>query len=141
MKKLTIITGVLEAATGLALLVAPWLVGRWLLGTELVGVSVVVARVAGIALLALGIACWSGTPLCGMLSYSTLATAYLAWLAIGGVWPGPCCGRWWDSMRSLPSCWAGSGLVTYGPNGLAKNEAARAEMAFSNTLAAHYLAR
>jgi len=89
MKKLTIITGVLEAATGLALLVAPWLVGRWLLGTELVGVSVVVARVAGIALLALGIACWLGTPLCGMLSYSTLATAYLAWLAIGGVWAGP----------------------------------------------------
>ncbi len=84
MKKLLIITGVAEAATGVVLMVAPVLVGRLLLGTELAGVSIVVARVAGIALLALGIACWPGTPLCGMLTYSTLATAYLGWLAVGG---------------------------------------------------------
>jgi hypothetical protein len=53
MKILLVLTGVLEAATGVALMVAPVLVGRWLLGTELGGVSIVVARVAGIALFAL----------------------------------------------------------------------------------------
>jgi len=36
---------ILEAATGLALLVAPPLVGRLLFGAELVGVAVPVARV------------------------------------------------------------------------------------------------
>ncbi|HXI73060.1 MAG TPA: hypothetical protein VNN22_22195 [Verrucomicrobiae bacterium] len=89
MKKLLVITGVLEAATGVALIVVPALVGRWLLGAELVGVSVVVARVAGIALLALGVGCWPGTPLCGMLTYNALGTVYFAWLALGGEWRGP----------------------------------------------------
>ena len=59
-----------EAATGLALLIVPSLVGRLLLGEELTGVAVAVARVAGIALIALGIACWPGTPRIGMLTYS-----------------------------------------------------------------------
>ncbi len=89
MKKLLIITGGAEAATGLALMVAPVLVGRLLLGTELAGVSIVVARVAGMALLALGVACWPGPAALGMLTYSTLATIYLAHLAIGGEWAGP----------------------------------------------------
>src|SRR5208283_221439 len=89
MKKLLIITGVAEAATGVALMVAPVLVGRLLLGAELAGVSVVVARVAGIALLALGVGCWPGPALLGMLTYSTLATVYLAYLALGGKWAGP----------------------------------------------------
>jgi hypothetical protein len=89
MKKLLTVTAVAEAATGVALAVVPTLVGRLLLGTELTGVSVVVARVAGIALVALGIACWPGrTALCGMLTYSALASVYLAWLGIRGEWVG-----------------------------------------------------
>ena len=52
-----------EAATGLALLIAPSLVGQLLLGEQLSGVAMPVARVAGIALIALGIACWPGPPL------------------------------------------------------------------------------
>ena len=52
-----------EAATGLALLIVPSLVGQLLLGAELTGVAMPVARVAGIALIALGVACWPGTPL------------------------------------------------------------------------------
>ena len=43
-----------EASTGLALLVVPSWVGRLLLGQELAGVAVPVARVLGIALVALG---------------------------------------------------------------------------------------
>jgi hypothetical protein len=89
MKILLILTGVAEAATGVALLAAPALVGRLLLGAELAGVSVVVARVAGIALLALGVGCWPGPASLGMLTYSTLATVYLAHLALGGEWIGP----------------------------------------------------
>jgi hypothetical protein len=79
-----------EAATGLALLAAPQLVGRLLFGAELAGVAAVIARVTGIALIALGVACWpSFTPLCGMLTYSALATGYLGWLAIRGESVGP----------------------------------------------------
>ena len=90
MKKVLTIAAVAEAATGLALIVVPSLVGRLLLGADLAGVANPVARVAGIALLALGVACLpSCTPLCGMLTYSLLATAYLFYLAIRGEWAGP----------------------------------------------------
>jgi hypothetical protein len=44
-----------EAATGLALLIVPWLVGQLLLGVEFADVTVRVARVAGIALIGLGV--------------------------------------------------------------------------------------
>ncbi|MGO8837999.1 MAG: hypothetical protein ACLQAH_04640 [Limisphaerales bacterium] len=89
MKKLLIFTGAAEAATGVALMVVPALVGRLLLGAELAGVAVVVARVAGIALLALGIGCWPGPASLGMLTYNALATVYFAWLALGREWVGP----------------------------------------------------
>ena len=90
MKKLLTMAAVGELATGFALLVAPSIVGRLLLGAELTGVAIPVARVLGIALIALGIACWPGlTALCGMLTYSVLATLYLLYLAIRGNWVGP----------------------------------------------------
>jgi hypothetical protein len=54
MKMVLVLAAVGEAATGLALLLVPSLVGRLLLGEELTGVAVPVARVAGIALIALG---------------------------------------------------------------------------------------
>jgi len=81
-----------EAATGVALLIAPQLVGQLLLGEQLAGVAVPVARVAGMALIALGIACWPGPPLLGMLTYSALITVYLAYLGSAGIagillWP------------------------------------------------------
>ena len=80
MKKVLIFAAVAEAATGLALLIVPSLVGQLLLGEELTGVAIPVARVAGIALIALGVACWPGPPLVGMLAYSALVTLYLAYL-------------------------------------------------------------
>jgi hypothetical protein len=89
MKKLLALAAVAEAVTGLALIVAPSLVGRLLLGAELTGVAVPVARVLGIALIALGVACWPGPPLLGMLTYGALVTAYLLYLGIGGEWVGP----------------------------------------------------
>jgi hypothetical protein len=93
MKKVLIVAAVAEAATGLALLVVPSLVGQLLLGEDLTGVAIPVARVAGIALIALAVACWPGPPLVGMLIYSALVTLYLAYLGLAGgltgifLWP------------------------------------------------------
>ena len=93
MKNVLIFAAVAEAATGLALLIVPSVVGRLLLGDELAGVAIPVARVAGIALIALGIACWPGPPLAGMVIYSTAVTLYLAYLGFAGgltgvlLWP------------------------------------------------------
>ena len=70
MKKVLIFSAVAEVATGVALLIAPSLVWQLLLGEQLTGIAIPVARVAGIALIALGIACWPGPPLVGMLTYS-----------------------------------------------------------------------
>jgi hypothetical protein len=80
MKKVSIFAAIAEAATGLALVIVPSVVGKLLLGEELSGVAVPIARVAGIALIALGIACWPGPPLVGMLTYSALVTLYLAYI-------------------------------------------------------------
>ena len=93
MRRVLVLAAVSEAATGVALLLVPSLVGQLLLGTELAGIAVTVARVAGIALVALGVACWPGTPLLGMLTYSAAVTLYLAYLGLAGgltgilLWP------------------------------------------------------
>ncbi len=90
MKQLLALTAVIEAATGLALIIAPSLVGRLLFGAEFTGVANPAARVTGIALLALGAGCWPGsTALCGMLTYGALVTLYLAYLGVIGEWVGP----------------------------------------------------
>src|SRR5271166_963259 len=93
MKNVLTFAAVAEAATGLALLIAPSLVVHLLLGEQLTGVAIPVARVAGIAVIALAIACWPGPPLVGMLIYSALITLLFAYLVfVGGLtgvllWP------------------------------------------------------
>jgi len=72
-----------EVATGAALLIVPSLVGQLLLGEGLAGAAIPVARVAGVALIALGIACWPGPPLFAMLIYSAAITLYLFYLGFG----------------------------------------------------------
>jgi len=90
MKRVLAIAAVLEVATGMALLILPSLVGRLLFGEEFTGIVIPVARVLGIALIALGVGCLPGsTALCGMLTYSGLVTLYLMFLAIRGEWLGP----------------------------------------------------
>ena len=80
MKKVLVFAAVAEAVTGLALLMVPSLVGRLLLGEDLSGIAMSVARLAGIALIALGLACWPGPPLVGMLIYSGMVTLFLSYL-------------------------------------------------------------
>ncbi|MGC1177547.1 MAG: hypothetical protein WA884_00540 [Methyloceanibacter sp.] len=93
MKKVLNFAAFAEAATGLALLIAPSLVGRLLLGEELTGIAIPVAGVAGIALIALGVTCWPGPPLVGMLIYSAVVTLYLSYVGLAGgltgifLWP------------------------------------------------------
>src|SRR6476620_7844060 len=90
MKKVLTIAALAEVGLGVALIVFPSLVGRLLLGVDLVGIANPLGRVAGMALLGLGIACLpSCTPLCGMLTYSMLVTPYLFCLAVRGEWVGP----------------------------------------------------
>jgi len=92
MKTALMFAAVGEAATGLALLIVSSLVVHLLLGQDLAGVGVPVARVAGIALVGLGISLWPGPPLLGMLIYSAAVNLYLAYLGLGGLsglllWP------------------------------------------------------
>ncbi len=97
MNKVLPISAAIETATGLALLVVPSLVGQLLLGHELSGIAIPVARVAGIALIALGLACWPGRDegsdlsraLRAMLFYNLSVAVYLAYLGIGRQWAGP----------------------------------------------------
>ncbi len=93
MNRLLAFAAIAEAATGLALLLLPSLVGQWLFGEDLIGIAVIMARVAGIALVALAIACWPGTPLLAMVGYGAASALYLAYLGFTGgargalLWP------------------------------------------------------
>jgi hypothetical protein len=99
MKLLLSITAALEAGAGLGLLVAPAMIARLLLGATLDATgAMTVARVAGAALLALGMACWlardDGRALVvAMLFYNVVAVVILAHAAVGlalsgiGLWP------------------------------------------------------
>ena len=71
------------------MLIVPSLVVWLLFGAEIVGVGVVVSRLAGIALIGLGVACWPGPPLIGMLTYSVLAMLYLTYIGVRGEFIGP----------------------------------------------------
>jgi hypothetical protein len=92
MRRMLVLAAVVEAATGVALLLAPSLVGQWLFGVELTGIAMTLARVTGIALVALAVACYPGEAanrgLSGMLAYSWLAALYLIYLGLGGEWVG-----------------------------------------------------
>jgi len=94
------LASVSEMGTGAFLLAAPAVVVELLLGGRLSPEGMPLARVAGIALLALGLACWriadalaSKAAFRGMLVYNVLIAAYLLWLGVhhgrGGVllWP------------------------------------------------------
>jgi hypothetical protein len=92
------IEAAIEAGTGLALVMIPQVVSDLLLGTDLTSSGIAVARVAGIALISLGLACWMSRrdavgALAAILTYNVLVTAYLMLLALGGeligvlLWP------------------------------------------------------
>jgi hypothetical protein len=101
LRKLLAFAAVVEIGTGLVLMSDPAIVVTLLLGTEVSGATTLLARCFGIALLALGLACWpgrqraeSGSPTFrAMLIYNLLIALYLSYLGtgrhLGGVllWP------------------------------------------------------
>jgi hypothetical protein len=92
-KNVLVLAALMEGVLGVGLLIAPSLIGQLLLGADLTGVAGIVARVTGIAVLTLSIACWPGTPLLAMLLYSAAITLYLAYIGFTGgptgrlLWP------------------------------------------------------
>jgi hypothetical protein len=90
MKALLATTAIIETATGIAVLVVPTLFASILFGAQLdTPVGVAVARLAGAALIALGVACGLGgrdTPsraaggiVAAMLFYNVAAAALFLW--------------------------------------------------------------
>ena len=103
-RPLLIVTGVLEAATGAGLLIAPRLAALLLLGAALnESGATLVARICGAALIVVGFACWSsrddpqsssaGGLIYAMLFYNVIVATLLVygWIGLGlrgmGLWP------------------------------------------------------
>lgn len=97
-KKLLAFTAIVEIGTALAVMADPGIVVALLLGENVAGVGVPVARCFGIALLALGLACWpqpqgNGPAFRAMLVYNAAIALFLAYLFafghLGGMllWP------------------------------------------------------
>lgn len=92
MKIVLLLAAIAEGLTGLVALAAPSFVTRLLLGSEVTGISVALTRLAGAALIGLGVACLPMEGLrgraAGMAVYSALAALYLAVLGLGSEWSG-----------------------------------------------------
>lgn len=93
MQPLLPMTAVAEAATGAALLAVPALLVSLLFGGTLDSTGLAVGRVAGAALVALGVACWCARRdensratigiVTGMLFYNLAVAAILAYAGLG----------------------------------------------------------
>jgi hypothetical protein len=89
MRRLLGFTAAVEGAMGFALMAYPALVTLLLLGHRVSGPGMALGRVAGFALLSLGVACWPAGDAGGdghraMLTYNLLVALYLLRLGIGG---------------------------------------------------------
>jgi Ca2+/Na+ antiporter len=101
LRKILAFAAVIEVGTGLVLVIDPAMVVALLLGAEVSGAGMLLGRFFGIALLALGLACWpsraraeTGSPAFrAMLTYNVLIAACLAYLGTAGhlggllLWP------------------------------------------------------
>jgi len=104
----TSVAAVIEIVTGLILMVVPSAFARVLFGADLPEAGQAVGRIAGFALLSLGIACRPGseaptTALSALVIYNLLITPYLIYVGMVGGPVGPYCGlplRFTDCFRS-----------------------------------------
>ena len=88
-KALLKVACLVELGTGLVLLVLPQLLARLLLGAEVAGTGLVMSRLWGLSILALGVACWPGMQaLRGILAYNVLITICLVALMVDGEFRG-----------------------------------------------------
>ena len=99
--KVLVFAAIVEVGTGLALVIDPALVIALLVGESKSTEGMQLGRLAGVALIALGFACWpsrgaeSAAPAFrGMLFYNVMVALYLAYLGTLGhlsgllLWPG-----------------------------------------------------
>jgi len=101
MKSLLTITALIEGVTGLALAIMPSFVVSILLGTLLTDISaILIARLAGVALITIAIACWlsrsntqSAVIVKAMLAYNVFSIVLLVYAVLveqisgPGLWP------------------------------------------------------
>lgn len=96
MKKLLTLAAAAEAMTGLILLLYPPIVIRLLFDSDITGAGVLMSRLAGISLIALGVACWPHHNVLraffGMLTFGLLAALFLVYVGVAGeagilLWP------------------------------------------------------
>ena len=119
MTKVLGLAAVLEAATGLVLIIHPGLIAQGLFGDGVAGAGMALSRVAGFALLALGVACWPGREagsgsarsLGALLTYSLLVTLYLVSWESWGTWQGYCYGQPWRCTLSGCFWWSRRGAT------------------------------
>lgn len=86
MNTVLMLAALAEAGTGVILLVYPPIVVRLLFATEILGAGAIMSRIAGIALIGLGAACWPGADtrraFYGMVTYSLLAMLLLIYVGV-----------------------------------------------------------
>ncbi len=98
MNRFLAVTAAIEAAAGLGLVALPDVAVNLLLGADISGAAIPLARVAGVALLALGLACWlsrghaASALVSGMLLYNCGVAAVLGIAGVSGMtgvllWP------------------------------------------------------
>jgi hypothetical protein len=96
--KLILASAGVELVTGIVLIFIPSILGRLILGVEFPDIARGVARLAGIALVALAIACWpqkrstatnAGAAIRALLTYNLLAAVYFCywWVAFHSAGP------------------------------------------------------
>ena len=125
MKRLLTVTAVIEAATGLALIAMPSIFVRLLLGSPLGTYdAVVLGRITGAALFALGVACWLARYdakssaarwlVSAMFVYNLCATVILG---VGGIWSRPIGIALWPAvvLHAAMTIWCVACLAAQAP--------------------------
>jgi hypothetical protein len=84
------VAAAIETVTGLAIILFPHVLIRLLFDADVSGAGIVIGRIAGIALISLGLGCWMGRQeeyggwaLFAMLTYNLLVTIYLGFVGLG----------------------------------------------------------
>lgn len=82
----------IEGVTGLVLIIVPGVVAELLFASPLAGAGVIMARIGGMGLVGLAVACWLArgeaslrAGVAGMFVYNLLTGVYLLFIGFGGV--------------------------------------------------------
>jgi hypothetical protein len=86
LKNILRISSIAESATGIAAIIIPSIVIKLLFGIEVSGATLTISRLAGIALLSLGIACWptqnTTQAARAMFVYNLIVAAYFSYYGV-----------------------------------------------------------